>query len=99
MYKVIIYVQSIEKYMQIQVKLMIAKRKSYLDHKLELMKLGMIKGVDTMQKRKLRKLNAWGKSTGIRLPKDYCAWLHLDVGTQVEIELDQKTNCLVIRKA
>ena len=51
-----------------------------------------------MQKRKLRKLNAWGKSTGIRLPKDYCAWLHLDVGTQVEIELDQKTNCLIIRK-
>ena len=51
-----------------------------------------------MQKRKLRKLNTWGKSMGIRLPKDYCAWLHLDAGAQVEIELDQKTNCLVIRK-
>lgn len=51
-----------------------------------------------MQNKKLRKLNAWGKSTGIRLPKDYCAWLHLDVGTQVEIELDKNQQCLIIRK-
>lgn len=57
-----------------------------------------LKGVVKMQKRKLRKLSTWGKSTGIRLPKDYCAWLHLDVGTQVEIELDKNQQCLIIRK-
>lgn len=57
-----------------------------------------LKGVIKMQRFKLRKLSAWGNSLGVRLPKDYCAWLHLDDGVQVEIELDKDQQCLIIRK-
>lgn len=37
----------------------------------------------------LTKLQKWGNSQGLRLPKELLASLHLAVGDEVEISLDQ----------
>ena len=46
----------------------------------------------------LRTIDNWGNSLGVRLPKQYCDWLHLDDGAQVEIELDKTTSRIIITK-
>jgi antitoxin MazE len=45
------------------------------------------------------KLQAWGNSQGVRLPKELLAALRLEPGTAVEVALSPKKDAIIVRPA
>lgn len=47
----------------------------------------------------LRKICSVGANKGVSIPKDILEKLNLKLGTQVEVEVDEKNNRIIIRPA
>jgi antitoxin MazE len=45
------------------------------------------------------KLQAWGNSQGVRMPKTLLAALRLETGASVEVELSAKKDAIIVRPA
>ena len=49
-----------------------------------------------MEELRVRIVDNWGNSLGVRLPKQYCDWLHIEKGSKVQVKCDRENNRLIL---
>ena len=45
---------------------------------------------------RVRIVDNWGNSLGVRLPKQYCDWLHIEKGSEVQVKCDRENKRLIL---